>query len=90
MDVITNVRKLNNEAFEKWFEECFDKGALIKEISEQASKGYDYYIISLNKTSNTYYKNFLSDRRTRERLAEWLGEGFSFKFNIFTGLEISW
>lgn len=88
MSLINQIRDVQKESYNKWFERYWRDLNLENKIIQSAQKGYSAYSIkimdgseSINQLSEEklYTIRRLRDSRTVELLQEKLGEGFTVK-----------
>lgn len=89
MGLIDQVKKVNEESFEIWFNRWYGKQNLDKNVVRSAKKGYsgfrisitDYYESKNDFSKERNYENRrLRDVRTVEKIREKLGEGFDVNY----------
>ena len=76
MSLIEDIKIVQAESHEKWFERWYKKFDLEKKILVAASEGFTGYRISVSEVSDGYTRTRRSNPKTIELLKNKLGEGF--------------
>lgn len=76
MSLIEEIKSINQEAHQKWFERWYQKIDLENTIKRSASKGYTGYRIDISEQHDNYLRRRLVSDKTTVLLKNKLGEGF--------------
>lgn len=76
MSLIEEIKSINKESHEKWFERWYEKYDLVNKIKKSAMKGYVGYMIPVSEVEDKYTRIRRGSPKTIKLLKNKLGDGF--------------
>ena len=76
MSLIEEIKSINEESHEKWFERWYEKCDLVNKIKKSAMKGYVGYMIPVSEVEDKYTRIRRGSPKTIKLLKNKLGDGF--------------
>lgn len=84
MSLIEEIKRDQEESFEKWFERWFEKENLEKFIKRSAMEGYTGITIPVSDREDKYIKRRLENKQVIEKLKDKL-DGFDIRYKETSG-----